>query len=238
MTPADSLNFSEPTVFVVDDDVIARDVMTTILEMDRYRVEAHASAESFLEQFSPERHGCLILDMCLPGMSGSELQAELTQRGSPLPIVFISAHGDVPATVRAMRGGALDFLTKPVDPDILLGCVRTALERDARRRRVHAQRMPFVALMHSLTRREREILNLALAGLQNKDIARRLELSPRTVEAHRARLFLKLGVKSLIDVVNLTTELDVPLIEIDLPVETESPGSTEVPGADEAGTSA
>lgn len=225
MTPADSL--SEPTVFVVDDDAIIRDVLATVLEMDRYRVEAHASAESFLEQFSPERHGCLILDMCLPGMSGSELQAELSQRGSQLPIIFMSAHGDVPATVRAMRGGALDFLTKPVDPDNLLGCVRMALERDARRHRVHAHRQPFMALMQSLTRREREILNLALAGLQNKDIARRLELSPRTVEAHRARLFLKLGVKSLIEVVNLTTELEVPLVEIDARPEADQPGAGE-----------
>jgi two-component system, LuxR family, response regulator FixJ len=230
MTSLDSPASSEPTVFVVDDDEITRDVVAAILEMDDYRVETFASAEAFLEQISPERHGCLVLDMCLPGMSGSELQAELSQRGSPVPIIFMSAHGDVPTTVRAMRGGALDFLTKPIDPDSLLGCVRTALERDARHRRIHAHRQPFMVLMHSLSGREKEILNLALAGMQNKDIARRLDLSPRTVEAHRARLFLKLGVKSLIEVVNLIAELDIPPNDL--------PAASESSGAGEAGTPA
>ncbi len=211
--------FSKPPmqqiVFVVDDCDTIREIVATVLSNAGFRVEAYASAEDFLVAYQTKRHGCLVLDMILPGMSGADLQELLAQRGVELPIVFISAHGDIPITVKAMRDGALDFLTKPIDLDKLLVCVETALERDSLLQLERAQRLPFMAQINSLSPREREILDLALGGLQNKDIARRLNLSHRTVEAHRARLFLKLGVKSLIDIMKLVTELDIPLSRID-----------------------
>jgi two-component system response regulator FixJ len=205
------LSMSEQTVFVVDDDDTVREVITSVLADEGFHVQAFASAENFLFALDPNRHGCLVLDMVLPGMSGADLQATLVRRGVDLPIVFISAHGDIPTTVKVMRDGALDFLTKPIDPEILLTCVRSALERDSQMRQEQAQRLPLIAQVNSLSPREREILDLALAGMQNKDIARRLSLSHRTVEAHRARMFLKLGVKSLIEIMNLMAELDIPL---------------------------
>lgn len=206
---------NDQTVFVVDDDDTVREIVATVLNDAGFRVEAHASAEDFLAVYEPKRHGCLILDMLLPGMSGADLQESLARRGVELPIVFISAHGDIPTTVKAMRGGALDFLTKPIDPDTLLACVESALERDNVLQLERAQRMPLMVRIDSLSPREREILDLALDGLQNKDIARQLDLSHRTVEAHRARMFLKLGVKSLIDIMNLATDLDIPLRRAD-----------------------
>ncbi len=211
----------DQTVFVVDDDDTVREIVVTVLSDAGFRIEAHASAEDFLAVYEPKRHGCLVLDMILPGMSGADLQEALARRGVELPIVFISAHGDIPTTVKAMRHGALDFLTKPIDPEILLACVEASLERDRLLQLERTQRLPFLVRINSLSPREREILDLALGGLQNKDIARRLNLSHRTVEAHRARLFLKLGVKSLIDIMNLVTELDIPLRRID-PAESQS----------------
>jgi FixJ family two-component response regulator len=202
---------NDQTVFVVDDDEIVLEVLALMLEDAGYTVERHGSAESFLAAFNPKRHGCLVLDMLLPGMSGEALQSELLRQGIDLPIVFMSAHGDIPTTVRAIRGGALDFLTKPVDRDLLLRSVAAALQRDGWARQEETLKQEFQTRFDQLSRRERQILDMAFAGMQNKEIARNLGLSHRTIEAHRARIFLKLGVNSLMDAMRKATTLGIPL---------------------------
>jgi FixJ family two-component response regulator len=199
------------TVYVVEDDDIIREVIAELLLAQGERAECFASAEAFLDALRPDWHGCLLLDLVLPGMSGTDLQAELARRGVGLPIVFMSAHGDVPTTVQAMRGGAVDFLTKPIGADDLERAVHAALERDHQTRRLESRQRTLRARLASLSQRERQILDLALTGMQNKEIARELDLSHRTVEAHRARIFLKLGVNSIIEVMHQASELDLPL---------------------------
>lgn len=199
------------TVYVVEDDEIIREVISAQLLALGERAESFASAEDFLDAWRPEWHGCLLLDLVLPGMSGTDLQAELARRRATLPIVFMSAHGDVPTTVLAMRGDAVDFLTKPIEYSELARAVAAALERDRQARRLESRQRTLKARLASLSQRERQILDLALTGMQNKEIARELDLSHRTVEAHRARIFLKLGVNSIVEVMHQASELDVAL---------------------------
>jgi FixJ family two-component response regulator len=202
---------NEQTVFLVDDEEVIRDMLSEMLVMSGYRVECHASAEAFLNAWRPGRHGCLVLDMFLPGMSGEALQAELSRRDIALPVIFLSGHGDIPTTVRAMRGGALDFLTKPVDLRVLTQVVNNALAHDRQTRREEAERCAFMERLNTLSQRERQILDLALTGLQNKEIGRILDLSHRTVEVHRSRIFLKLGVHSIVDTVRQIAALDIAM---------------------------
>ncbi len=194
---------NEPTVFVVDDDAIARSLLAELLETIGYRVEAYESAESFLDAWRPDAQGCLILDMYLPGMTGEDLQSIMQARGIFMPIVFVSGQGDIPTTVRAMRGGAVDFLTKPVDSGALRRAIESALERVRAQHREWVERQTSISLLLRLSHRERQVLDLALSGMHNKEIGRQLGLSHRTVEVHRSRLFLKLGVGSLIDAMRL-----------------------------------
>lgn len=185
------------TIFIVDDDPAVRDSLTLLLGASGLRVETYASARAFLEAYTPERPGCLLLDVRMPGMSGLELQAELAARGVSLPIIFITAHGDVPMSARAFRTGAVDFLEKPLDHDLLLQRIREAVDRDAEARRRRAERAEYRARLARLTRREREVLTYVVQGKSNKEIARALDVSHRTVEAHRARLMDKMEVQSL-----------------------------------------
>ncbi len=182
------------TVFVVDDDSAMRESMSLMLEQAGFRVRTFANAQTFLESSGPGDAGCLVLDLRMPGMSGLDLQRTLTRLGYTLPIVFLSAFGDVPATVRAIQGGALDFLEKPVSMEVLIGRIWQSLEEDRRRRRLAAEDLRVRALFGQLTPREREVMELAVKGLANKAIAAHLGISPRTVENHRARLMEKLGV--------------------------------------------
>jgi FixJ family two-component response regulator len=145
--------------------------------------------------------------MVMPGMNGAELQAEMARRGIDLPIIFLSGQGDIPTTVRAMREGALDFLTKPVTLPVLIQAIDAALARDAENHRLALERRELRSRLEKLSAREREVLDLALAGLQNKEIARDLGLSHRTVEVHRSRIFLKLGVTSLMEAMRLIASI-------------------------------
>lgn len=185
------------TVFVVDDDAAMRESMALMLDQAGLRVRTFPSAQAFLESCGPGDPGCLVLDLRMPDMSGLDLQRILTHRGYSLPIIFLSAFGDVPATVRAIRGGALDFLEKPVSVDVLIERIRRSLEEDCRRRGLGAEELRVRALFGQLTEREREVMELAVKGLANKAIASHLGISPRTVENHRARVMEKLEVGNI-----------------------------------------
>ena len=185
------------TVFVVDDDAAMRESMTLMLEQAGFQVRAFPNAQAFLDTCGTEELGCLVLDLRMPGMSGLELQRALTQLGYTLPIIFLSAFGDVPATVRAIKGGAVDFLEKPVSTGVLIGRIRQSLDEEERRRGRAAEVLKLRTLFDQLTPREREVMELATKGMSNKVIASRLGISPRTVENHRARLMEKLEVGNI-----------------------------------------
>jgi RNA polymerase sigma factor (sigma-70 family) len=191
------------TVFVVDDDAAVRDGLALLLDAAGLTVETYDGAPAFLAACSPQRAGCLILDVRMPDMSGPELQAELTRRSFDLPIIFLTAHGDIPTTVLAIKSGAMDFLTKPVVGAELLERVRAALEKSAQLRERASAAQSLRERLEGLTRREREIMKLVADGLPNKEIARSLGISHRTVEVHRARVMQKTGVTNLVELSRL-----------------------------------
>ena len=192
-----------PTVFLVDDDHAVRDALTQLLVGNGLRVQAYASAEEFLAAYNPNRSGCLLLDMRLPGASGAGLQAALKARGSVLPIIFLTAHGNVTDTVRALKAGAFDFVEKPPEPAQLVERVRSALRVDSQQRRESAARQDAMAKIAQLTPREREIMPLVAAGCSCKEIGRRLGISHRTVELHRMRVMRKMGTQTVVDLASL-----------------------------------
>lgn len=187
------------TVFVVDDDAAVRDALTHLLAAGGYAVEGYASAEAFLAACDPDRPGCVVLDIQMPGMSGLELQTALAERHLPQPIIFLTSHGTINMAVQACKQGAFDFLQKPAEGSALLARVHAALQADAERRRKEAVRSTLVARCAVLTAREHEIFPLVAAGRSSKDIARRLGISHRTVELHRARIMHKLNVHTLVE---------------------------------------
>ena len=200
---------SLPVVFLVDDDAAVRDSLSLLIKTAGLSVVAYASAEDFLLGYNPDQAGCLVLDLSMPGMSGTELQAELAKRNLCLPIIFLTAHGDIPTTVRAIQAGAVDFLTKPVQAQVLLERIQAASMSDVlRRERMH------IGIDNGLTKltpREMEIAVLLVAGETNKEIARSLGISPRTVENHRARVMEKTQVCNLIELARLIEHQNNPL---------------------------
>lgn len=196
---------STPAVVLVDDDPAVRKSLSLALTLAGYEVKAHASPEDALRELDPEQRGCLVLDLRMPGMSGLDLQEELRVRGCNLPIIFISAFGDIPATVRAMKGGALDFLEKPFSTEALIGRIDEALATDERQHAHMVWKQKVQERAAELTRRERDVLVLVTEGLSNKDMARRLEISPRTVEKYRARVMEKMQADSIADLCHMAT---------------------------------
>ncbi len=194
---------TEPTIFVVDDDAGVRDSLRMLLRAIGRRAETYASAEEFLQSYTSERPGCLILDLRMPGMSGLELQEELSRRGSALPIIFITAHGDVPSAVDAVKGGAVDFIQKPFRDEELIDKIDQALQQNARARTESEEIAKVRARIASLTPREREVMEIVVAGKKNKAIAAELGLSERTIEIHRARVMKKMGAESVAEVVRM-----------------------------------
>jgi FixJ family two-component response regulator len=193
----------EPTVFLVDDDPGARDSLHYLVASAGLKVESFASALSFLLAFDPGRPGCLVLDYRMPEMNGLDLQAELQQRGALLPVIIVSAHGDVAACARAFRAGAIDFLEKPVNGEVLLERIRTGISRDMAQReaRLHA---PLVEQgMSLLTAREREVMERLVAGKSLKQIAGEFNVSIQTAAKHRVKVLEKFGVSNDIELVKM-----------------------------------
>lgn len=196
-----------PTVYVVDDDPAIRRALTQLLEVAGFRVEPHADGPAFLAACGEACAGCVLLDVAMPGMSGHEVLARLRSRGIHIPVVFLTGHGDVPMAVRSLQAGALDFLEKPIRSDVLLERVSRALVLDMERRTAANSAQQLQQRFARLTPRERQVMDLVVAGNSNKVIARELELSPRTVESHRTNVMHKIGVSNLAELVRIVNDL-------------------------------
>lgn len=191
------------TVFLIDDDARLLKAMARLLGMHGWFIRTYRSAHEFLARQDETEPGCLVLDLLMPEMSGLDLQRALADRGFCRPIIFLSGRGDIPSSVAAMKSGAVDFLTKPVDGKALLEAVRIAMERDARQRASQTQVRGVRERLSSLTARERQVLDGVVAGLLNKQIAGRLGIVEKTVKVHRARAVAKLGARSTADLVRM-----------------------------------
>jgi FixJ family two-component response regulator len=190
-------------VFIVDDDAAVRDSLAMQMSTAGYDVSTYSSAHDFLESCTPGIRGCIILDVHMPVMDGPSLQVELSRRNLNLPIIFLSGKGSIPLTVRTMKAGAVDFLTKPVDGQLLRTRVREALEQCSCKQNRDRNSHDFAARLEHLTSRESEVMKLVIAGLTSKEIAIRLNISYRTVETHRTRLILKTGTSSMLELARI-----------------------------------
>lgn len=195
------------TIFIVDDDAAVRDALKLLLRSVGQAVETFGSAQEFLDAYSEDRPGCLVLDIRMPGMSGLELQQKLNEKHSILPIIFITGHGDVPMAVEAMQAGAVDFIQKPFRDQDLIDRINQALEKDSSNRAALGERNDIRRRLDTLTPREREVLDLVVHGKANKVIAGDLKLSQRTVEIHRARVMEKMQASSLAHLVRMVLEV-------------------------------
>ena len=201
---------SAPIVFVVDDDPSVRSSLKFLFSTVGLHVESFDSADTFLRKNPPEGPSCLVLDVRLPGLSGLDFQRELAARKISIPIVFLTGHGDIPMSVRAMKAGAVEFLTKPVRDQDLLDAVRIALERDRARREQEKEVMIVQRRFDSLTSREREVISMVVSGMLNKQIADQLGTAESTVKVQRSRALEKMHAGSLVDLVRMIEKLNGP----------------------------
>jgi FixJ family two-component response regulator len=199
----------EPIVFVIDDDESMRRALTNLFQSVGLQVEAFGSAAELLQKRLPDVASCLVLDIRLPGLSGLDFQSELAKSNIHIPIIFMTGHGDIPMTVRAMKGGAVDFLTKPFRDQDMLDAVLAAIERDRKRRESDKVVANLQALFEALTPRERDVLALVASGLMNKQVAAELGLAEITVKIHRGHIMKKMGAKSLADLVRMAEILGI-----------------------------
>ena len=197
----------EPTVFVVDDDSEVRDTLQWLVESVGLNIETFASAQEFLNAYDPKRPGCLVTDVRMPGMSGIELQAKLMAEEVTLPIIIVSGYADVPTAVRSMKGGAIDFVEKPFNEQMMLERIQLSILEDARLRQKRAQRERAQARLQSLTPREHQVMDLVILGRSNKEIARELDISPKTVEVHRSHVMAKMEAHSLAELVVISERI-------------------------------
>jgi FixJ family two-component response regulator len=197
------MTHEDGTVFLIDDDAGVRDSLSLLLSLKNISTQPFASADSFLESYTPQRSGCVLTDLRMPGMTGLELQTALRERHIELPIVVFTAHGDVATARAALKNGAFDFLEKPVDEEMLLDVLRNALRVDRERRSADTERSTSGQRRDRLTEREREILKLLTVGHSNREIAAKLGISPRTVEVHKARIMEKLECRSLAELIRV-----------------------------------
>ena len=196
-----------PIVFVVDDDLSVREALSSLIRSVGLHVETFASAKEFLEFQRPDATACLVLDVRMPGLSGLELQRELSQAGRGIPIIFITGHGDIPMTVRAMKAGAVDFLSKPFREQDLLDAIAHSLERDGAARHQRSELAEIQARYDKLTSREREVIALIVRGMRNKQTASELGITEVTVKVHRHNIMEKMGARSLAALIGMVERL-------------------------------
>jgi len=201
------MSVEQPTVFVVDDDEAVRNSLRRLLESVGLTVEVFPSAQAFLDRVRSDAPGCLVLDVQLPGLSGLDLQTELAGKKMPLPIVFLTGHGDVPMSVKAMKAGAVEFLTKPFRQEDLVKAIRGALESDRAVRRERSELAELARSYDVLTPRERDVMTRIVAGMMNKQIAAEFGTSESTVKEQRAQVMLKMQAISLPDLVRIAERL-------------------------------
>jgi len=199
-----------PIVFVVDDDASIRDALKSLIRSVGLRVELFGSPREFLQAKRPDAPSCLVLDVRLPGESGLDLQRQLAEANISIPIIFITGHGDIPMSVRAMKAGAVEFLTKPFRDQDLLDAIQLGLEQDRARRLRHAETALLRERLESLTPREREVLPLVVSGLLNKQVAAELGTTEATVKVHRSQLTRKMGADSLAELVRMAEKIGIP----------------------------
>ena len=200
---------AEATVFVVDDDADLRRSVRWLLRTNGLNVETFASAERFLEEYDPDAPGCVLVDLRMPGMSGLDLQRRIRDNDWPAPVIMVTGHADVPTAVRALEEGAAGFIEKPFSRRRLMDRIQRAIEQDAQVRRERSQRAEIVARLDHLTPRQREVMNLVVAGNMTKEIAARIGASARTVEVHRKQVMAKMQVESLAELVALAVRHDL-----------------------------
>jgi FixJ family two-component response regulator len=198
---------AESMVFVIDDDALIRDGIRSLIHSVGLRATTFASGQEFMKASRPDVPSCLVLDVRMPGLSGLDLQRQLVEEGRPVPIIFITGHGDIPMTVRAMKDGAAEFLTKPVRGQDLLDAIHKALEIDRKRRAERAEMQEMTLRFERLTPRERQVLALVVEGLLNKQIADELGMSELTVKTHRAHVMEKTGAESLAHLVRMAEKI-------------------------------
>jgi len=198
---------NEPTVFIVDDDDAVRRFLSGLVQSINLRVEVHASAQDFLDAYEPGCPGCLLLDVRMPGMSGLELQRELAGQSIDLPVIILTGHGNVPVAVQAMKAGAVDFIEKPFNNELLLDRIQTVVAQSVRADGARTRRNEISNRLKSLTPRERQVFDLVVAGEVNKSIAHHLSISEKTVEIHRANVMNKMRAKSLASLVQMAISL-------------------------------
>ncbi|RMC99926.1 DNA-binding response regulator [Aquitalea palustris] len=195
------MKYMMPTVFIVDDDPAVRDSLALLIMAQGMRTVTFASAMEFLDSYTEGEIGCMVLDIRMPQITGLALQEKLVERGVTIPIVFITGHGDIEQCRRAFQSGAIDFLTKPIDQNRLIDSLRKGIRMSIHQQQQEEETQEVMQLLDRISGREREVLELVADGMSSKEIARQLDLSPRTIEVHRANLFSKLGVDSLADLI-------------------------------------
>lgn len=206
----------QPNVFVVDDDQAMRNSLKWLIESVGMKVETYSTADEFIQNYYPGRAGCLLLDVRMPGMSGLELQEHFLKHQINIPIIIITGHGDVPMAVRAMKSGAVDFIEKPFNDEMLLESIRNALNMDVEQRAAQAERAEIATRLANLTPREHEVMEMVTAGKSNKDIAQTLGVSAKTVEAHRSRVMEKMQADSLAELVKMAVAANIESSSDDL----------------------